>query len=226
MKILIIDNDAQLRRVLRSGLEHHDYEVETAESGERGLELVPQFEPVLIILDIDMPGMDGLETLKRLRTTSQTPVIVLSSHEHEDDKSAAMDLGADDFLIKPFTVNELLARIRAVLRRSLHEDVGIEEDVFEHGDLRVDYKHREVVFAGEKVHLTPKEYDLLSFMIHFRNRMLTHRLLLTKVWGEEFANETHMLRVHVANLRAKIEKNPAHPKHIHTEMRLGYRFKA
>jgi two-component system KDP operon response regulator KdpE len=226
MKVLVIDDEPQIRRALRSGLEHSDYEVIVAESGEEGLKTVSEQAPDFVILDLVMPGLDGFHVLQELRSRTKTPVIVLAAHDHADDKVKALELGADDFLTKPFGVHDLLSRMKAVLRRQAHEDEGIVEAVFEHGDLRVDYVHREVVFAGTKIHLTPKEYDLLAYLIHFRNRVLTHRQLLTRVWGEDFANDTHTLRVQIANLRNKVEKDPAHPLHIQTETGIGYRFKA
>jgi two-component system KDP operon response regulator KdpE len=225
MRVLVIDDEPQIRRALRAGLERTDFQVMLAASGEEGLDIASVHQPDLVILDLAMPGTDGFHVLKELRSWTKIPVIVLSVREQEEDKIRALDLGADDYLTKPFGVGELLARMRAVLRRSVHDD-GPEETVFEHGDLRVDHAHREVRVGGEKVHLTPKEYDLLKCMVHFRNRVLTHKQLLTKVWGAEYADDTHTLRVLVANLRNKVEKDPARPQHIHTETRIGYRFKA
>lgn len=226
MRVLVIDDEPQIRRALRAGLERTDYHVMVASSGEEGLDMASEHPPDLVILDLAMPGTDGFQVLKELRSWTKTPVIVLSVRDQEEDKIKALDLGADDYLTKPFGINELLARMRAVLRRSAHDDDGPEEIVFEHGDLRLDFAHREVTVGGEKVHLTPKEYDLLTCMVHFRNRVLTHRQLLSKVWGAEYADDTHTLRVHIANLRNKVERDPARPQHIHTETRIGYRFKA
>jgi len=225
MRILVIDDEPQIRRALRAGLERSDYQVMLAASGEEGLDIASEHPPDLVILDLAMPGTDGFHVLRELRTWTQIPVIVLSVRDQEEDKIRALDLGADDYLTKPFGVGELLARMRAVIRRANHDEEVVDDPVFECGDLRVDHTHREVTVAGEKVHLTPKEYDLLGCMIHFRNRVLTHRQLLSKVWGPEYADDTHTLRVHVANLRNKVEKDPARPTFIHTETRIGYRFR-
>jgi two-component system, OmpR family, KDP operon response regulator KdpE len=226
MRILVIDDEPQIRRALRAGLERSEYQVMLAASGEEGLDMASEHPPDLVILDLAMPGTDGFHVLKELRTWTSIPIIVLSVRDQEEDKIKALDFGADDYLTKPFGVGELLARMRAVLRRSAQGDEGIEETSFESGDLRIDHVHRDVTVAGEKVHLTPKEYDLLTCMVQFRNRVLTHRQLLTKVWGAEYADDTHTLRVHIANLRNKVEKDPARPCHIHTETRIGYRFRA
>lgn len=226
MRILVIDDEPQIRRALRAGLERSGYQVMLAASGEEGLDTASEHPPDLVILDLAMPGTDGFQVCKELRSWTQIPIIVLSVRDQEEDKIRALDLGADDYLTKPFGVGELLARMRAVLRRASSGDESADEGVFESGDLRVDQAHREVTVAGAKVHLTPKEYDLLVCMIQFRNRVLTHRQLLSKVWGAEYAEDTHTLRVHIANLRTKIEKDPARPQFVHTETRIGYRFRS
>ncbi len=225
-RILVIDDEPQIRRALRAGLERNGYQVMLAASGEEGLDTASEHPPDLVILDLAMPGTDGFQVCKELRSWTAIPIIVLSVRDQEEDKIRALDLGADDYLTKPFGVGELLARMRAVLRRASAGEDGVDESVFESGDLHVDQAHREVTVAGNKVHLTPKEYDLLVCLIQFRNRVVTHRQLLSKVWGPEYAEDTHTLRVHIANLRTKIEKDPARPNFIHTETRIGYRFRA
>lgn len=224
MKVLVIDDEPQIRRALRVGLERGGYQVTLAESGEEGLDKASEHPPDIVILDLAMPGTDGFQVCEELRKWFNSPIIVLSVRDSEEDKIKALDLGADDYLTKPFGVGELMARMRAVLRRA-GQGEEVDEPVFKTGELVVDHAHRQVTVRGETVHLTPKEYDVLICMIQFRNRVLTHRQLLSKVWGVEYADDTHTLRVHVANLRNKIEKDPTRPEHIHTETRIGYRFK-
>jgi two-component system, OmpR family, KDP operon response regulator KdpE len=224
MKVLVIDDDPQIRRALRAGLERNGYSVTLAASGEEGLDAAAEQSPEVVILDLAMPGMDGLEVCRQLREWSSVPIVVLSVREGEKDKIAALDLGADDYLTKPFSLDELLARLRAVLRRA----GGAEEPEppsFSAGDLQIDFTRRRVTLAGNEVHLTPIEYDLLRYMALHPERVLTHRQLLTKVWGAAYAEDTHTLRVHIANLRHKIEPDPARPRLLHTEPRIGYRFR-
>lgn len=223
MKVLVIDDEPQIRRALRAGLERSNCDVLLAASGEEGLDMAAAHNPDVIILDLALPGTDGYQICKQLRSWSKTPIIVLSVRDSEDDKIHALDLGADDYLTKPFGIRELTARIRAVLRRSgSHDDAS--EPAFQCDNLNIDYVHRRVLLDGIEVHLTPKEYDLLSYMAQNADRVLTHRQLLTKVWGPEYANDSHTLRVHIANLRNKIEEHPERPRFIHTETRIGYRF--
>jgi two-component system, OmpR family, KDP operon response regulator KdpE len=224
VKILVIDDEPQIRRALSAGLERTGYKVVAAAGGEEGLNLASEHPPDLVILDLAMPGTDGFTVCAELRKWSKMPIIVLSVRDSEEDKIKALDLGADDYLVKPFGIGELLARMRAVLRRiSTSED--LDQPSFQTGGLEVDYVHRKVLMNQSEVHLTPKEYELLSCMIQYRNRVLTHRQLLSKVWGVEYADDTHTLRVHVANLRNKIESDPARPQYIRTETRIGYRFR-
>jgi two-component system KDP operon response regulator KdpE len=226
MKVLVIDDEPQIRRALSAGLERTGYKVVAASGGEEGLNLASEHPPDLVILDLAMPGTDGFAVCEELRKWSKLPIIVLSVRDSEEDKIKALDLGADDYLVKPFGIGELLARMRAVLRRISTTEEGVDQPSFRSGDLEVDYVHRRVKMSGEEVHLTPKEYELLSCMIQYRNRVLTHRQLLSKVWGVEYADDTHTLRVHVANLRNKIEADPARPRFIRTETRIGYRFRS
>lgn len=224
MKVLVIDDEPQIRRALRAGLEHSGYEVMLAANGEEGLDVAALKIPDLLILDLALPGTDGFTVLKQLREWSKIPVIVLTVREGEEEKIKALDLGADDYLIKPFGLGELLARMRAVLRRANSEEKEA-ESTFSYQGLFVDMAKRLVSIDETEVHLTPKEYDLLKYMILQPNRVLTHRQLLTKVWGPEYSDDHHTLRVHIANLRNKIETHPERPRLIHTEMRIGYRFR-
>lgn len=224
MKVLVIDDEPQIRRALRAGLEHSGYEVMLAANGEEGLDAAALKIPDLLILDLALPGTDGFTVLKQLREWSKIPVIVLTVREGEEEKIKALDLGADDYLIKPFGLGELLARMRAVLRRANTEEQEA-ESIFTYQGLFVDMAKRLVSIDETEVHLTPKEYDLLKYMILQPNRVLTHRQLLTKVWGPEYSEDHHTLRVHIANLRNKIETHPERPRLIHTEMRIGYRFR-
>jgi two-component system KDP operon response regulator KdpE len=224
MKVLVIDDEPQIRRALRVGLEQDNYQVFLAASGEEGLDLAASRSPDLIILDLAMPGKSGFDVCKELREWTKVPVIVLSVRDREEDKIKALDMGADDYLTKPFGIGELLARARAVMRRKLPDDEQ-DESTFTCHNLTVDFAHRRVYISNEEIHLTPKEYDLLRYMTTNADRVLTHRQLLSKVWGPEYENDSHTLRVHIANLRNKIEEHPERPYFIHTETRVGYRFR-
>jgi two-component system KDP operon response regulator KdpE len=195
-----------------------------AANGEEGLDMAAENNPDVIILDLAMPGIDGYEVCRQIRTWSKTPIIVLSVREGEEDKIQALDLGADDYLTKPFGIGELMARVRALLRRSNAQDE--DQPTYTCDNLQIDFAHRRVLLSGVEVHLTPKEYDLLCYMAQNADRVLTHRQLLTKVWGPEYANDSHTLRVHIANLRNKIEDQPERPRFVHTETRVGYRFRS
>ncbi len=223
MKILIIDDEPQIRIAVKAGLERNNYETILASSGTEGLNLAATYLPDIIILDIAMPGKDGFEITRELRTWSKIPIIILSVRDDERDKIKALDLGADDYLVKPFGIGELLARIRAVLRRNLN-DANITTSIFKYKNLSIDKANRLVKINDTIIHLTPKEYDLLNYMATNQGKVLTHTQLLTKIWGAEFANDSHTLRVHIANLRNKIEDNPQRPEFIKTETRVGYRF--
>lgn len=224
MKILVIDDEPQIRRALRAGLERGGYTVIAASNGEEGLDQASLHPPDLVILDLAMPGTDGFAVCTELRKWSEVPIIVLTVRDSEEDKIKALDLGADDYITKPFGVGELMARMRAVLRRASTETETAESS-FCRGGLDVDFTQRLVHAHGQEIHLTPKEYDLLGYFVKNRNRVLTHRQILTKVWGAEYSDDTHTLRVHVANLRTKIEQDPARPSFIQTETRVGYRFR-
>jgi two-component system KDP operon response regulator KdpE len=224
MKVLVIDDEPQIRRALRIGLERNSYEVSLAATGAEGLDIAATHPLDFVILDLAMPGLDGVEVCRQLREWSSVPIIVLSVRESEQDKIAALDAGADDYLTKPFSLEELLARLRAVLRRA-KSDVEPELPAFTAGPLHIDFSKRQVSVAGAAVHLTPIEYELLKFMAQHPNRVLTHRHLLTKIWGAEYADDIHTLRVHIANLRNKVEVNATRPQFLHTEPRIGYRFR-
>ncbi len=224
MKVLVIDDEPQIRRALRVGLEQDNYQVFLAASGDEGLDLAASRSPDLIILDLAMPGKSGFDVCRELREWTKTPIIVLSVRDREEDKIKALDLGADDYLTKPFGTGELLARARAVLRRKAPDDEQ-DQSTLTFANLKVDFAHRRVYISNEEIHLTPKEYDLLRYMTTNADRVLTHRQLLSKVWGPEYENDSHTLRVHIANLRNKIEEHPERPYFIHTETRVGYRFR-
>jgi two-component system KDP operon response regulator KdpE len=218
--VLVVDDEAQIRRFLRISLEANGYHVNETQSGQDAITKTAQLRPDLVILDIGLPDIDGLEVLKRLREWTKTPVIMLSVRDSDRDKVSALDAGADDYLTKPFSVDELMARIRVAQR---HAQPDPEEQVFTSGNLQVDLTRRLVTVRGEPVKLTPTEYALLRLLIQHAGRVLTHRQILREVWGPEYINETHYLRVYFAQLRQKIEDDPALPQIILTEPGVGYR---
>jgi two-component system, OmpR family, KDP operon response regulator KdpE len=224
MKVLVVDDEPQIRRALRVGLEKFDYRVLLASTGEEGLDLAASESPDAVILDLAIPGIDGFEVCRQLREWSHIPIIVLSVRDSEDSKVRALEMGADDYVTKPFGLRELVARINAVLRRTTGEQAP-EQTSFTCDGLVIDFIKRRVTVEGNEVHLTPKEYDLLKYMATHADRVLTHGQLLTKIWGPEYVQDHHTLRVHVANLRNKIEKQPERPRFIHTETRVGYRLR-
>ena len=224
-RILVVDDEVQIARVLRRSLAARGYEVQVAGEGEEALEIFNAWAPDLIITDLSMPNMGGLELCRRIRATSQAPIIVLSVKGEERAKVEALDAGADDYVTKPFGIDELLARVRAALRRA---DVGADHQVkiIQTGDFQVDLEARIVKSSGEELHLTPKEYDLLVYLIRHPNKVLTHRALLGAVWGGDYVEQTEYLRVFIGQLRKKIEPDPAKPRYILTEPWVGYRFNA
>ena len=224
MKILIIEHNPQIQRALRFTLERNDYQVLLTEHYEEGLDLAASISPDLILLGIGAKDSIGFEFCRELRNWTNIPVIVLSEVELEEYKIKALELGADDYLTKPFGMGELLARIRAVLRRCRRYERSEVRQVFEYQNIFIDF-HKRVVRVDEKnVRLTPKEYELLEYMSRNVNRVLTHRMLLAQVWGPDYINDTHTLFVHMANLRSKIDANAQSVKLIHTERKIGYRF--
>lgn len=218
--ILIIDDEPQIRRLLRVTLESNGYQVFDAETGSDGITQAAQRRPELILLDLGLPDMDGLKVLQRLREWTEVPVIILSVRDHEADKVAALDSGADDYVTKPFGSSELLARVRANLR---HSQAKGAEAVFHSGTLEVDLATRRVIKNGKEVKLTPIEYEFLRLFITNAGKVLTHRYLLTTIWGPKALEQTHYLRVHMAHLREKLEDNVSEPKLFITEPAVGYR---
>src|SRR6476620_2537757 len=223
-RILLVDDEPQLTRVLRTGLKSHGYEVRAAADGLAGFETFSDWHPDLVITDLAMPNVDGLELCRRLRSISQVPIIILSAKGEEKIKVEALDVGADDFVTKPFGIDELLARLRAALRRSAAQPSQTTQTVLDAGDLHVDLETRSVTVAGREIHLTPKEFDLLVYFIKHAGKVLTHRTLLAAVWGGNYVEQNEYLRVFVGNLRKKIEPDAASPRYILTEPWIGYRF--
>ncbi|MBK7394614.1 MAG: response regulator transcription factor [Chloracidobacterium sp.] len=222
-KVLVVDDEPQITRVLRHSLTAHRYDVRTAADALSALDTFRDWHPDLIITDLQMPEMDGIELCREIRKVSTLPIIVLSVRGEEKTKVQALDAGADDYVTKPFGIDELLARVRAALRRlpDVHED---SESILEDGDFRIDPSTRDVTVNGESVHLTPKEFDLLVFLFRNRNKVMTHRSILTAIWGGNFTEQTEYLRVFVGQLRKKVEEDPSQPKYIRTEPWVGYRF--
>ena len=224
-KILVVDDEPQLTRVLRTGLKSHGYDVRAAADGLAGFEAFNDWHPDLVITDLAMPNVDGLELCRRLRAISQVPIIVLSAKGEEKTKVEALDLGADDFVTKPFGINELLARVRASLRRANAPAITeTTQTVLVSGDFHVDLESRAITVRAKPVHLTPKEFDLLVYFIKHAGKVLTHRTLLAALWGGNYVEQNEYLRVFVANVRKKIETDPAKPRYILTEPWIGYRF--
>jgi two-component system, OmpR family, KDP operon response regulator KdpE len=223
--ILLIEDEPQMRRFLRAALGGHDYRLVEAGTAKEGLAQAAGRNPDVILLDLGLPDTDGLEVTRQLREWSQTPIIVLSARGREQDKVAALDLGADDYLTKPFGVEELLARIRVALRHASLRPGDVPDAVFEMGDLKVDLAERQVFRAGQQVHLTPTEYKLLAALVRQAGKLLTHRQLLQEVWGGNFITHTHYLRIYMMQLRQKIEPDPTRPRLLLTEPGVGYRLK-
>ena len=219
--ILVVDDEPQIRRVMRATLSAQGYVILEAKSGEEALELMRKERPDLILLDVNMPGVGGLEACREIRRSFDAPIIMLTVRNAERDKVAALDAGADDYVVKPFGIEELLARIRAALRRYAATDTL---PPFTTKDVTIDFEARQVMVRGRDVHLTPKEYEVLKHLVANQGKPLTHRRLLQSVWGPDYGEETENLRVVINQLRKKIEVDPAHPKFILTEPWIGYRF--
>lgn len=219
-KILVVDDEAQIIRVMRHILSAHQYEIRTASDGESAFQVFRDWKPDLVVTDLQMPSMDGLELCRRLREISDVPIIVLSVRDEEKTIVEALDTGADDYVTKPFGTNELLARVRASLRR-LPERTA---DFIEVGDFYIDFSAHKVLVNKEEIHLTPKEFELLGYLVKNPDKVLTHTILLQKIWGNYYTESPEALRVLVGSLRKKIEKDFSHPKYILTEPWIGYRF--
>lgn len=224
-RILVVDDEPQLIRVLRTGLKSRGYEVRAAADGLAGFEMFTDWHPDLLITDLAMPNVDGLELCRRVRAVSQVPIIVLSAKGEEKTKVEALDIGADDFVTKPFGIDELLARVRASLRRATAPSINeAAQTVLESGDFHVDLEARQVGVRGKEIHLTPKEFDLLIYFIKHSGKVLTHRTLLSAIWGGNYVEQNEYLRVFVGNLRKKIEPDAGSPRYLVTEPWIGYRF--
>lgn len=223
IRVLVVDDERAIRRFLHASLTANGHTVFEAENGQDALNAVIAVRPDLIILDLNLPDISGVEVTRRLREWTQTPILILSVREHENDKITALDAGADDYLTKPFSVGELMARLRVALR---HTTPAPENPIFISGELKVDLTRRVVSVAGQEVQLTPTEYDLLKLLVTHAGKVLTHHQLLRQVWGVGYDEETHLLRVNISNLRRKIEVDPTRPAHILTEPGVGYRLKS
>lgn len=221
-RILIVDDEPQIRRALRTALQAHGFEVRVAEDGDAGLVAISSWSPDAVVLDLVMPGRDGFDVLRETRLWSQVPVIVLSARGQEQDKVAALDLGADDYLTKPFGIDELLARLRAVRRRTVGQASDPTVTV---GDLVIDVTAHTVTYRGNEIHLTPTEFDLLLLLARNAGKVMTHRQLLEQVWGAYAAENAQQLRVYVNYLRRKLEDDPSQPQLILTEIGVGYRLR-
>lgn len=222
--ILLIEDEPEIRRFLRTILPAHGFRLHEAVTGHDGLVQAKAWNPDLILLDLGLPDLDGIEVIRQVREWSAMPILVLSARDQEQTKVAALDSGADDYVTKPFGMNELLARLRTALRHATRTgDDG--ESVFVLGDLKVDLGQRQVFVAGKEIHLTPIEYKLLTTMIRYAGKVLTHRQLLKEVWGPLHVEEEHYLRVYMRQLRNKLEKTPARPRYLVTELGVGYRLR-
>ena len=221
-RVLVVDDEEQIRRALKSVLSARHYEVDLAETGEEGLEMAVEHTPDIVVLDLTLPGISGLEVCERLRDWYEGPILILSVRNADADKIAALDLGADDYLTKPFSTGELLARLRALLRRTQGTDVSVTE--VRSGDLCIDFAKRTVTVRGEQVRLTRIEFDIVALLARNAGRVVTSRMLLENVWGPEYVADTQTLRVHVSNLRGKIEAPGDVPRYVVTEPGVGFRF--
>lgn len=223
-RVLVVDDEPQIRRVMRTALVANGYESYEARTGEEALDILHENTLDLILLDMNMPGMGGMAACRAIRERSEAAIIVLSVRDSEKDKIAALDAGADDYITKPFSVNELMARIRANLRRLSAQTGQAADPIVISDELTVDFAARRVTAHGKPVRLTPKEFDLLQYLLSNANKPVTHRKLLQTLWGPEYGEEVEYLRVFVSQLRKKIEADPAHPRYVLTEPWVGYRF--
>ena len=224
LTVLLIEDEPEIRRFLRTTLPAHGFRLHEAVTGKDGLTEAKARNPDLVLLDLGLPDLEGNEVIRQIREWTTTPIIVLSARDQEQVKVAALDLGADDYITKPFGVNELLARVRTALRHAARPGDG-GESVFVLGDLKVDLGRRQVFVSEKEAHLTPIEYKLLTTLIRYAGRVLTHRQLLKEVWGPLHMDEGHYLRVYMRQLRNKLERNPAQPRYLVTELGVGYRLR-
>jgi two-component system KDP operon response regulator KdpE len=224
--IILIEDEPEIRRFLRATLVSHGYRLFEAINAKEGLQAGETRQPDLIILDLGLPDLDGLEVIRQLREWTQVPILVLSARGQEADKVAALDAGADDYVSKPFGVGELLARMRVCLRRAERMGRGADEQVFTANELQIDFAHRRVLVKGQDIHLTPIEYRLLTTLARHAGKVLTRNQLLKEVWGRAYTDQAHYLHVYMAHLRRKIEADPAQPRYIQTEPGVGYRLVA
>ncbi len=222
-RILVVDDEPAIQRFLKAALPETEFQVVQAETGHAALAAAVTARPEVILLDLGLPDLDGVEVIARIRQWSQAPIIVLSVREREDDKVRALDAGADDYLTKPFGIGELLARIRVMLRRTLQQ---VEEPIIRIDELKIDLARRLVTLADRALSLTPTEYDLLRLLAANAGKVLTHRQILKQIWGAAYVEQPHVLRVNISNLRHKLERDPSRPCYILTESGVGYRFKA
>ena len=223
--IVLIEDESEIRRFLRTTLPGHGFRIYEATTGQGGLIEVKTRNPDLILLDLGLPDLDGIEVIRQVREWSPTPIIVLSAREQEQQKVSALDLGADDYVTKPFGINELLARIRTALRHAARPDESETASCFTFGDVRVELGRRQVFVADKEIHLTQIEYKLLTTLVRHAGKVVTHRQLLKEVWGPLHVEESHYLRVYMRQLRNKLESNPAHSKFLVTELGVGYRLR-
>ena len=223
--VLIIEDEVSIRRFLKAALEGQGFKLLEAATGAQGLMLAASHQPDIIILDLGLPDLEGLEVIKGIREWARTPIIIISARGRDADKVEALDAGADDYLTKPFSVDELAARLRVAVRRLSQSPLGKEEPVFQTGELRVDLARR-LVWVGEaEVHLTPIEFKLLAVLVRHRGKVLTHRQLLREVWGQASEEQAHYLRNYIHTLRHKLEPDPARPRFLRTEPGVGYRLR-
>lgn len=223
IRILVVEDALEIQRLLRTAFESEDFEVLEADSLTKALSRAATFHPDLIVLDLGLPDGDGLTFIDQFRTWSHAPILILSARMNETDKIIALDRGADDYLSKPFSLGELLARVRVQLRRGPKSDSGT-SPLFEFGDVTIDFEQRTVVKAGKSVNITPTEYRLLTALTRIPGKMMTQSALMKEVWGPHFKDSTHYLRIYVGHLRRKLEDDPSQPKHLITETGVGYRF--
>ncbi len=221
-RVLIVDDELKMRRLLQTTLGGRNYTVEVAATGDQALDLAATWRPDVVVLDLGLPDIDGLEVVRRLREWSRTPIIVVSARDAEQVKVEALDLGADDYLTKPFGINELLARLRVALRH--YHSGPASTPVVQFDNIEIDFSRRRVLRAGIEIHLTPTEYDLLRLLVVNADKVLTQRHLLREVWGPSYEDDAQTLRVFIGQLRRKLEPNPAQPTYIQTEVGIGYRF--